>query len=275
MLSPVMGAWFTVDSPALTTPSSGSRSPGRIRMTSSTLTLEVSASAQLPEDVRTLAMSGARSSNKRIALRARSRERDSISSAIENRKMTIAASGHWPMAAAPITARVMRKWMLSARVFSAIHPRFSVSSPPAAIDRRASSTTANPFSLPVVQASTSAPIAATPEIASIVHRRRETPVTAPRDGVTALLTVVSRSSGASMSRIACSVVSCVTVTSRAIRSKRRPDTADTDANFARMSCSSAGQSILATTNTDSATWMLLVPVCEGLHSGLNRGMLKS
>lgn len=48
-----------------------------------------------------------------MALRARSTAIASISSAIEYSAITIAASGHWPIRKAPVTATVISALMLS------------------------------------------------------------------------------------------------------------------------------------------------------------------
>lgn len=113
MLSPVTEAWFTALAPAMTTPSSGTRAPGRMRTTASSATLAAAACCQAPWGWRTSAVSGARSSRPLMALRARSTERASISSARAYNAITMAASGHWPMTNAPVTATVISALMLS------------------------------------------------------------------------------------------------------------------------------------------------------------------
>ena len=65
---------------------------------------------------------GARSSRPRMALRARSSERASISSATLNRNITMAASGHWPISTAPVTAMLIRALMLRLPLRTAIQP---------------------------------------------------------------------------------------------------------------------------------------------------------
>ncbi len=57
-----------------------------------------------------------------MALRARSRDFASISSAMANSTLTIAASGHWPMSTAPVTAMLIRALMFRLRFFRAIQP---------------------------------------------------------------------------------------------------------------------------------------------------------
>ena len=133
MLSPVMGAWLTAEAPETTTPSSAMRSPGRTRTRAPSGTVSALTSSQRPSACFTSAVSGARSISLRIALRARSRLSASIISAMPNSQITTAASGHWPISAAPMTATVISRFMLSDRVRSAIQPFFSVSIPPRAM----------------------------------------------------------------------------------------------------------------------------------------------
>jgi hypothetical protein len=57
-----------------------------------------------------------------MALRARSSERASISSATVNSNITMAASGHWPISTAPVTAMLISALMLRLRFFRAIQP---------------------------------------------------------------------------------------------------------------------------------------------------------
>jgi hypothetical protein len=82
MLSPVTGAWLIALWPVVTTPSSGTRSPGRTRTTASSATELAGDVFQLPSTWRTAASSGASASKPLIAWRARSTERASISSAM-------------------------------------------------------------------------------------------------------------------------------------------------------------------------------------------------
>ena len=79
-------------------------------------------SFQAPSACRTVAVSGAASISLRMALRARSSDSASIISAIENSTITIAASGHWPMITAPVTAIAIRALMLRLKLRSAIKP---------------------------------------------------------------------------------------------------------------------------------------------------------
>jgi hypothetical protein len=57
-----------------------------------------------------------------MALRARSSDFASITSANANRNMTMAASGQWPIAMPPVTAMAIRAFMFRLRFFSAIQP---------------------------------------------------------------------------------------------------------------------------------------------------------
>ena len=72
-----------------------------------------------------------------MALRARSSERASISSATLNRNITMAASGHWPISTAPVTAMLIRALMLRLPLRTAIQP-FWVSRPQAVMAATAS-----------------------------------------------------------------------------------------------------------------------------------------
>ena len=122
MLSPVTGAWLMLELPADTTPSIGTRSPGRTRAMAPSATDATVTVTQLPSACRTEASSGAMASRPLIALRARSTARASIASAMAYRAITIAASGHWPMANAPVTATVISALMFSRPWRSAIRP---------------------------------------------------------------------------------------------------------------------------------------------------------
>ena len=122
MLSPVTGAWLMVELPAATTPSIGTRSPGRTRTTACSGTLPTGVSSHVPLAWRTAATSGAISSKPLMALRARSTALASMASAIAYSAITIAASGHWPMAKAPVTATVISALMFSRPWRSAIRP---------------------------------------------------------------------------------------------------------------------------------------------------------
>ena len=122
MDSPVMGAWFTVEWPLVTTPSRATFSPGRTRTMLPTATSRISMASQLPSACRTVALSGARASSSRMALRALSRDFASMASERLKRTMTMAASGNWPMRTAPVTATAMRAFMLRFRLETASQP---------------------------------------------------------------------------------------------------------------------------------------------------------
>ena len=99
--------------PLLTTPSRGTRSPGLTRMVAPMETSEEGVVTQAPSAVSIKASSGASWSKPAMALRARSTALASISSAIAYRAITMAASGHWPIANAPVTATDISALMLS------------------------------------------------------------------------------------------------------------------------------------------------------------------
>ena len=122
MLSPVTGAWLMLERPARSTPSIGTRSPGLTRSTAPTATWATGTVAQLPSAWRSDACSGASASRPWMALRARSTARASMASAIAYSAITIAASGHWPMAKAPLTATVISALMFRRPRRSAARP---------------------------------------------------------------------------------------------------------------------------------------------------------
>jgi hypothetical protein len=76
----------------------------------------------VPSAWRTAASSGAIASRPLIALRARSTARASIASAMAYSAITMAASGHWPMTKAPVTATVISALMFSRPCRSAVSP---------------------------------------------------------------------------------------------------------------------------------------------------------
>ena len=110
-LSPVMGAWFTALSPRVTVPSSGTRAPGAMRSVAPSGTWAAFWRTVLPSGCSTSALSGARSSRLRMAWRARSMAPSSMRSAATYSAITMAASGHWPMRKAPVTATAISAWM--------------------------------------------------------------------------------------------------------------------------------------------------------------------
>ena len=131
--SPVMGAWLTSLSPVATTPSSGIFSPGLTTRTSPIATVSTATRTSRPSRC-TSASLGASPITARMARRARSMLRDSIHCASANRKVTAAASDHWPMAMAPATAMSISALMSRANRRAADHARFAQYQPPAAID---------------------------------------------------------------------------------------------------------------------------------------------
>ena len=160
----------------------------------------------------------------------------------------MAASGHWPMAMAPKTARLIRKLMFRVNVFRAIQPFFSVGQPPVAIDSRARAMTRGELSSCVVHASASAPAAARPETTSKPFCRL---LRLPSFGSRA--TTASASMGMACMPIPCSAASTVasvgrvwcTSSTRFIRLKSRPTTPAIVASLLRIRRSSVGQSMLA------------------------------
>ena len=121
-LSPVMGAWSTVEAPCSTWPSSAMRSPGRTRTRVPTATSPAGTDCQLPSDCCAVAVSGARRIRPSMAWRARSSERASIISESVNSTITIDASGHCPISRPPVTAMLIRALMLSVPVRMEIQP---------------------------------------------------------------------------------------------------------------------------------------------------------
>ena len=121
-LSPVMGAWLIAERPLTIFPSSAIRSPGLIRTRASTATDLAATSCQLPSACKTVARSGVNCINPRMAFRARSSDLASISSAIVNNTITIAASGHCPRKSAPVTAMLIKALMLRLPLRMAIQP---------------------------------------------------------------------------------------------------------------------------------------------------------
>ena len=113
MLSPVTGAWLMLELPATTTPSSGTRSPGRMRTMARSGTSPTGCAGHSALLCRTSAVSGAIAISPVMAWRARSTARASINSAIAYSAMTIAASAHCPMNTAPVTATLISALMFS------------------------------------------------------------------------------------------------------------------------------------------------------------------
>ena len=113
ILSPVTDAWLTALWPLLMVPSSAIRSPGRTRTVACRGTVVALVEAQVPSACCMSTVSGVSATRPWMALRARSTARASISSAMAYSAITIAASGHWPITKAPVTATVISALMLS------------------------------------------------------------------------------------------------------------------------------------------------------------------
>ena len=110
-LSPVMGAWLTLLSPARTRPSSGTRSPGWTTNTAPTATSSGAVSTSRPSAPFTRTVGGARSIRAAMARRARPALQLSSASERANRNETVAASSQSPRATAPITATVISRFI--------------------------------------------------------------------------------------------------------------------------------------------------------------------
>ena len=106
-----MGAWFTALLPCVTVPSSGTWAPGAMRTVAPSGTWATGRRCVVPSAWTTSAVGGASCSRPRMAWRARSMAPSSMRSAATYRAMTMAASGHWPMRKAPVTATAMSAWM--------------------------------------------------------------------------------------------------------------------------------------------------------------------
>ena len=118
----MIGAWFTDERPLTISPSRPMRSPGLIRTTLPTVMAWASITRQDPSACCTEAVSGVSCTSPAIAWRARSSDFASISSAIVNSTMTIAASGHWPSANAPVTAMLISALMFRLPLLMATQP---------------------------------------------------------------------------------------------------------------------------------------------------------
>lgn len=132
-LSPVMGAWFTLLLPWVTVPSSGTCAPGAMRTVARSGTWSTGRLRVLPFGCCTSAVAGASCSSWRMAWRARSMAPSSMRSAATYSAMTIAASGHWPMRKAPVTATAMSAWMPRRRRARSLRPTRYTPRPDSAI----------------------------------------------------------------------------------------------------------------------------------------------
>lgn len=110
-LSPVTLDSSTALRPVVTTPSSGTRPPGRMRTVLSTATSAAGTVRHWPSGPRTSAWSGLSASRAPMASRARPTARSSMRSARAYSAITMAASGHWPIRNAPVTATAISALM--------------------------------------------------------------------------------------------------------------------------------------------------------------------
>jgi len=212
--------------------------------TATSATGRLSHSSGAASAARTQATSGASADRACTALRARSSESASMASARANRNSTIAASAHWPISKAPLTASVIRKWMLSVKWRSAIQPFLAVGPPARPIDSAARVITGQLTSSCVSQATASAATAATPEAASSQRVRGGTAMgggagrwPAPRGCGPMPMSRSAASSGATSSS------RWWAVSSRASRLKSSRTTPTMGSSFWRIRRSSVGQSI--------------------------------
>ncbi len=132
--SPVTGAWLTALTPSMTTPSSGSFSPGFTMMTEPGA-IELDRHAALGGAVPDERLGGrrGRSARERRDVRARA---SALRASARRRTGTRPPppSDHWPSATAPAAATSMRTLMSSDRCLSAIQALRAVSGTPDAMD---------------------------------------------------------------------------------------------------------------------------------------------
>ena len=143
MDSPVMGDWSMSELPAATVPSRGMRSPARMRMREPTGTFSTAVSTGRPGRPpptvpptspgrdSSRAREGEMSSSAAMAERARSTLHDSSWLATANRNATEAPSKNWPMAAAPMTAVTISRFMSGRRLRTECTARGSTRQAPA------------------------------------------------------------------------------------------------------------------------------------------------
>ena len=105
-LSPVTGASSRSPAPSMISPSAGTRSPGRTRMTAPTATVSAATSVVTPS-TSTKAVLGTRAASPWMLLRARPAATPSSISPTRNSKTTAAASSAAPMKTAPTAAMVI------------------------------------------------------------------------------------------------------------------------------------------------------------------------
>lgn len=121
--------------PATTTPSSGTRSPGRSRKIAPTGTDSIGM-VRSPEGIFTRAVGGLRSSRAATARRARPMLHASSARDSANRKATLEASNHSPSAIAPMMATVISRFMSGRSRTAEIHALRMTNRRPAAIPIR-------------------------------------------------------------------------------------------------------------------------------------------
>ena len=182
--SPVMGAWFTSVSPRTTWPSTGMRSPGRIRTHVPTATSAAGTGGPSgASSSRTT--SGAMSSRARMAWRARRTVRDSIHCATPNSTTTAAPSAYSPIASAPRTASTIRPLMSRRPRPAAVSARRAGCTAPATLSAISNQSTllaycgsAEPFTCRGASPRRSAHAASGPP-APVVRQRRPPPPAGP------------------------------------------------------------------------------------------------
>ena len=123
-------AWFTALAPEMTRPSRAMRAPGGTMKRSPGSTPATGPSASVPSARRRRTVGGARSSSAAIARRARPTLQLSRTSDRANRKVTVAASNHSPIAMAPNTATVISKLISGRRLRAADQALMATNRPP-------------------------------------------------------------------------------------------------------------------------------------------------
>ena len=131
--------WLTLEKPSITIPSKAMRSPGITRTVSPTVMSLTSITELSPRALMTVAVSGVSLSRSLMALCARLIESVSMASDTSNKTITIAASGHSPKIRAPVTATLIKAFMLKLKWRIAKSPRRYVPKPASKI-----ATTAKP-----------------------------------------------------------------------------------------------------------------------------------
>ena len=239
-LSPVIGAWLIEERPLTTSPSSPMRSPGFTRTVAPILTSLTPICCHESSGCCTVTVSGVSCSSPFIALRARSSDFTSISSAIVNSTMTIAASGHWPMMSAPVTAMLINALMFRLPLLMAIQPFLYVLEPQAKTARMASAA-ANQPGYPS-QPTASDAIADTPAAAR-GHHGFSGFLAAPNSPLASTSSPSKFSERRTSRTVTNPLGACTTVSTLCIRSNSNDVTDDTPSKALRINASSVGQSI--------------------------------